>query len=142
MARHHIRSLCASALAICLVLASHSSRAVVFAGAVPSRLEDEEFWRIVTNFSERAGTFPSDNLLSNERSLQEVIPELTGRRLDGVYVGVGPEQNFTYIAALKPQMAFIVDIRRGNMDLHLMYKALFELSADRAEFVSRLFSKR
>ena len=58
-----------------------------------------------------------------------------------MYVGVGPEQNFTYIAALKPTMAFIVDIRRGNFDLHLIYKALFELSADRAEFVSRLFSR-
>ena len=51
-----------------------------------------------------------------------------------VYIGVGPEQNFTYIAALKPKMAFIVDIRRGNLQLHLMYKALFEMSADRAEF--------
>jgi len=59
-----------------------------------------------------------------------------------VYLGVGPEQNFTYIVATKPAMAFIVDIRRGNLDLHLMYKALFELSADRAEFVSRLFSKK
>src|SRR3954471_14401402 len=39
-------------------------------------------------------------------------------------------------------MAFIVDVRRGNLDLHLMYKALFELSADRADFVSRLFSRR
>ena len=57
-------------------------------------------------------------------------------------MGVGPEQNFNYIAVLKPKMAFIVDIRRGNLDLQLMYKALFELSADRAEFVSRLFSKR
>ena len=37
-------------------------------------------------------------------------------------------------------MAFIVDIRRGNLDLHLAYKALFEMSADRAEFVSRMFS--
>jgi hypothetical protein len=42
---------------------------------------------------------------------------------------------------VKPKIAFIVDIRRGNLDLHLMYKALFELSADRAEFVSRLFSR-
>ena len=57
-------------------------------------------------------------------------------------MGVGPEQNFTYIVATKPTMAFIVDVRRGNLDLHLMYKALFELSADRAEFVSRLFSKK
>ena len=54
----------------------------------------------------------------------------------GVYLGVGPEQNFTYIAAIRPKIAFITDIRRGNLQLHLMYKALFELSADRAEFVS------
>jgi hypothetical protein len=39
-------------------------------------------------------------------------------------------------------MVFIVDIRRGNLDLQLMYKAMFELSADRAEFVSRLFARR
>src|SRR5437660_8374015 len=57
-------------------------------------------------------------------------------------MGVGPEQNFTYIAALKPAMAFIVDIRHGNLDVQLMYKALFELSKDRAEFVSRLFSRK
>jgi hypothetical protein len=38
-------------------------------------------------------------------------------------------------------MAFIVDIRRENLDLHLLYKALFELSADRPDFVSRLFSR-
>ena len=97
---------------------------------------------MVSEFSERAGTFQSDNLLSNERWLQHVIPDLVAKaRPNRVYVGVGPEQNFTYIAALKPAMAFIVDIRRGNFDLHLMYKALFELSADRAEFVSRLFCR-
>jgi len=110
--------------------------------ALPSKVDDEEFWRLVSEFSERAGTFQSDNLLSNERWLQHVIPDLVAKaRPNRVYVGVGPEQNFTYIAALKPAMAFIVDIRRGNFDLHLMYKALFELSADRAEFVSRLFCR-
>ena len=130
-------------MAGCLAARLTASSVGVFTPALPQKLADDEFWRMVSTFSERAGTFPSDNLLSNERSLQEVIPELAGRaRSDGVYLGVGPEQNFTYIAAFKPRMAFIVDIRRGNMDLHLMYKALFELSADRAEFVSRLFSKK
>ena len=111
----------------------------------PAPLPDAEYWRIVSEFSERAGTFQSDNLLSNERWLQHVIPDLVATsakaRPNRVYMGVGPEQNFTYIAALKPSLAFIVDIRRGNFDLHLMYKALFELSADRAEFVSRLFCR-
>ena len=58
-----------------------------------------------------------------------------------MYLGVGPEQNFTYIVALQPKMAFIFDIRRGNMIEHLMYKALFEISTDRADFLSKLFSR-
>jgi hypothetical protein len=71
-----------------------------------------------------------------------VIPALIRTTTAGrVYLGVGPEQNFSYIAAARPAMAFIIDIRRGNLDLHLVYKALFELSADRAEFVSRMFSR-
>jgi hypothetical protein len=82
-------------------------------------------------------------LLSNELGLQLVIPELKRTTKAGrVYLGVGPEQNFTYMVATKPAMAFIIDIRRGNLDLHLMYKALFELSSDRADFVSRLFSRK
>jgi len=42
---------------------------------------------------------------------------------------------------VKPKLAVIFDIRRGNLDLQLMYKALFELSADRADFVSKLFAR-
>lgn len=109
---------------------------------LPDRLDDREFWRLVTSLSEPNGYFRSDNLLSNELGLQTVIPDLLKVAQPGrVYMGVGPEQNFTYIAALKPAMVFIVDVRRGNLDLQLLYKALFELSADRADFVSRLFSR-
>jgi hypothetical protein len=113
------------------------------ADSLPARLSDREFWALVTDFSEPNGFFRSDNLLSNETGYQQVIPELLQTSAPGrVYMGVGPEQNFTYIAATRPAMVFIVDIRRGNLDLQLMYKALFELSADRADFVSRLFSKK
>jgi hypothetical protein len=92
--------------------------------------------------SEPDGTFRSENILSNETGFQMVIPGLLkAPRAGKVYMGVGPEQNFTYIAAIKPKMAIIVDIRRGNRCEHLLYKALFELSKDRAEFISRLFSK-
>jgi len=109
---------------------------------LPSRLNDRDFWRLVADLSEAGGTFRSDNLLSNESRLQFVIPQLVDSVIPGgAYLGVGPEQNFTYIAALKPDVAFIVDIRRGNLLLHLMYKALFELSNDRVDFVARLFSK-
>jgi hypothetical protein len=110
---------------------------------VPESLTNEQFWVLSTELSESGGTFRSDNLLSNERRMQHVIPDLTRAIKPGsAYLGVGPEQNFTYIAALRPAMAFIVDIRRGNLQLHLMYKALFELSSDRADFVSRLFSRK
>jgi hypothetical protein len=113
------------------------------AGALPESLTPTAFWALSAELSEPNGYFRSDNLVSNEIQFQHVIPDLTkGARPGRVYVGVGPEQNFSYIAALKPAMVFIVDVRRGNLQLHLMYKALFELSADRAEFVSRLFSKK
>ena len=112
-------------------------------GSLPARLTDAEFWDLSQSLSEAGGSFRSDNLLSNEVYLQYVIPELLAANRPGrVYMGVGPEQNFTYISALKPSMVFIVDIRRGNLDLHLMYKALFDLSADRVDFLSKLFSRK
>ncbi len=110
---------------------------------LPSRLSGEQLWQLITDLSEPNGYFRSDNLVSNEIWLQWVIPDLVAKvRPGGVYMGVGPEQNFTYIAALKPRMVFITDVRRGNLHTHLMYKALFELSADRSDFVSRLFTKK
>jgi hypothetical protein len=110
---------------------------------VPARLNDRAFWKLISDLSEPNGNFRSDNLVSNEIRYQDVIPQLLRSTTPGeVYLGVGPEQNFTYIAALRPRIAFILDLRRGNFDLHLMYKALFELSADRADFVSRLLSRR
>lgn len=138
--RRRFLVLAGTVLALCVTT---GVQLVTPAPSLPARLSDQEFWRLVTESSEPDGYFRSDNLLSNELGFQYVIPELARRVLPGrVYVGVGPEQNFTYIVATRPAMVFIVDIRRGNLALHLMYKALFELSADRAEFVSRLFSKK
>ena len=109
---------------------------------IPSRLTDKELWQLNADISEPGGYFRSDNLLSNETGFQAVIPGLREKlKPGGVYLGVGPEQNFTYIVALQPKIAIIFDIRRGNMVEHLMYKALLETSADRAEFVSKLFSR-
>ena len=109
---------------------------------LPSRLTDQEFWKLTEDLSEPDGTFRSENLLSNEMVFARFVPELVSRvKPGGVYMGVGPEQNFTYIAAMMARLAFITDIRRGNLHVLLMYKALFELSADRAEFISRLFTK-
>jgi hypothetical protein len=127
----------------CVLAVSLGPAARAGAGALPGSLSGAAFLALSTQLSEPNGYFQSDNLVSNEIQFQRVIPDLAKAAQPArVYLGVGPEQNFTYIAALRPAMAFIVDVRRGNLQLHLMYKALFELSADRAEFVSRLFSKK
>src|SRR5437899_3977683 len=130
---------CLFLIAACLIAVASGRTAP----PVPAELTDQQFWRLSRDSSEEDGFFRSDNLLSNETSFQYVIPELLRTAKQGrVYMGVGPEQNFTYITALKPAMAVIIDIRHGNLDVHLMYKALFELSKDRSEFVSRLFSRK
>ncbi len=133
-------------LAVGLILASCLAAAPALRGlrgteSLPDALSSQEFWSLSGQLSEADGSFRSDNLLSNEAGFPFIIAELgTSIPRADVYVGVGPEQNFNYMAALRPKMAFIVDVRRGNLDLHLMYKALFDLSRDRADFVSRLFS--
>jgi hypothetical protein len=119
--------------------------AVVSAAAdrLPSRLSDDAFWKLIGTLSEDSGTFQSENLLSNETDFPKVMAALKRTaKPGGVYLGVGPEQNFNYIAAIRPKIALIIDIRRQNMLEHLMYKAIFELSPDRASFVARLFSRK
>jgi hypothetical protein len=112
------------------------------APALPAELSDKAFWQLIVDVSEPDGHFEDENFVSNEMGYQRVMPRLQEAvQPGGVYVGVGPEQNFSYIAALRPKMAFVVDIRRQNMIEHLMYKALFELSEDRVDFLSRLFSR-
>ena len=129
---------CASLLLLALSCSAIDSRRPT----LPDRLDDATFWRLFTELSEPGGTFRSENLVSNERAFPAVLPEVARRASPtAAYIGVGPEQNFSYLAALRPRVAFIVDIRRGNAALHLLYKAIFELSPTRAEFLSRLFSR-
>jgi hypothetical protein len=113
------------------------------AADIPAQLTDKEFWALSELVSEPNGEFQSDNFLSNERGYQIVVPTLIKTAKPGrVYLGVGPEQNYPYILALKPQIAIIFDVRRGNLHEQLLYKALFEMTADRADFLSRLFSRK
>lgn len=130
-----------AAILICGLLFSVSPVRAV--DPLPERLSDAEFWQLLSDFSEPNGFFHSNNFVSNERSFQHVLAELAGGRQPGsAYLGVGPEQNFTYLLAVRPKIAFVVDIRRQNLIEHLMYKAIFELSENRADFLSRLLSKR
>jgi hypothetical protein len=93
----------------------------------------------IARLSEPAGAFDTDNLISNERSYLEVVPAIVSRGVTGgAYVGVGPDQNFSYIARIRPAVAYIIDIRRDNLLLHLLFKALFAESRTRIEYVSLL----
>ncbi len=101
-----------------------------------------EFARLITDFSEEGGYFRSDNFVSNETSYLHIVDKLKELgALGGAYIGVGPEQNFTYIAKIRPRIAFIVDIRRQAIIQHLMFKAIFHRADTRARFLSLLFSK-
>ena len=112
-------------------------------GALPSQLSDADFWKLQADLSEPGGYFRiEDNYTSNEMEVGQVFTMLRDRKIAGdVYLGVGPEQNFSYIAAIRPKMAFIVDIRRQAAVQHLMFKAVFEMARDRADFISLLFAK-
>lgn len=111
---------------------------------LPAQISDDAFWNFVTEASEPGGAFLSENLVSNELGYPYVLQPLLDRVKPGrgAYIGVGPEQNFTYVATLHPTIAFVVDIRRQNMVEHLLYKAIFEMSADRQQFLSRLFARK
>src|ERR1700730_14510517 len=94
--RFGILALAVAALMLCVTPTSRS-----LTEALPERLDDRTFWTLVSEFSEPNGFFRSDNLVSNEMVSQHVIPALQQRLLPAsAYVGVGPDQNFTYIAAL------------------------------------------
>ena len=129
---------------ICLpALLGVARLSVKAADTVPSQYTDAEFWRMVTDFSEAGGDYQFENFVSNEISYQEVIPELSRlAKSGGVYLGVASEQNFTYIDVVRPKVAFIFDVRRQNTLQLLMYKALFEMADNRADFVSLLFSRK
>jgi hypothetical protein len=93
----------------------------------------------IARLSEPGGTFDTDNLISNEASYLDVVPALSANQVrGGIYIGVGPDQNFTYIAGIRPTAAYIIDIRRDNLLLHLLFKALFDEARTRAEYLSLL----
>ena len=102
----------------------------------------EDFAQLVAKLSERAGYFGSDNLVSNELSYQHVLGTLEEMNISGgVYLGVGPDQNFTYIAQIKPKLAIMLDIRRDALLQHLVFKSLFMMSRSRIEYMSNLFAR-
>lgn len=101
-------------------------------------LAPADFASLVDELSEPDAEFFSDNFISNETSYLQVASALASHAKGGAYIGVGPEQNFTYIALMRPDVAYIVDIRRDNLILQLLYKAAFEKATSRAHFLALL----
>lgn len=134
----------ASVLALALIANAATARQSVWRlrGLPAEGLSGAEFSRLVRDLSEDGGYFRSDNFTSNETSYLHIVGKL--RELGatgGAYIGVGPEQNFTYIAKVRPRIAFIIDIRRQAIIQHLMFKAIFQLASTRAQYLSLLLSK-
>ena len=123
------------ALALGITASSHNPLS-------PDSISAEEFTQIIKDFSEPGGYFFSDNFVSNEEEYLKVVDKMKELGASGgAYIGVGPEQNFTYIARIRPRIAFIMDVRRQAMIQQLMFKALFRLSQNRTEFLARLLSR-
>jgi hypothetical protein len=104
---------------------------------------DDSLGHLIARMSESPGDFPSENYVTNEASLLDVAAALRDPKLhDRGYVGVGPEQSYTYLAMLEPRVAYIVDIRRGNLLEHMMFRGCFEAGKTRAEFLTALLARR
>jgi hypothetical protein len=126
------RSLGALLLAAALAVSS-------LAGPRAQSSSPSPFAAQIASLSEAPGYFDTDNLISNEKSYLQVIQDLRQRKVrGGAYVGVGPDQNFSYIAEIRPTIAFLIDVRRDNLLLHLLFKALFELSRTRIDYLAQL----
>ncbi len=114
-------------------------------GSAAAPLEDggtSAFGALVSSLSEPDGPFFSDNVISNETSyLQIAAPLARAAAPGGAYLGVGPEQNFTYLALTRPKVAFILDIRRQNLVEHLLYKAVFAEAQSRSHFLALLVGR-
>ena len=105
---------------------------------------DTSFAGLVARLSEPGGYFDTDNLVSNERSYLHVVGklhELAGDNGGGAYLGVGPDQNFSYILAVRPALALLIDIRRDNLLQHLLFKTLFQRARNRLEYLALLFAR-
>ena len=64
-----LAAVCAAAVAI----TAAQTRGV---GTAAAYLTDQQFRALITGLSERGGTFVTENIVSNEIALQDVLPDL------------------------------------------------------------------
>ena len=133
---------CAAAALLVFGTSARGTPDTLHPADTPGLHQSTSFASQIAALSEPNGYFDTDNLISNERSYLQVIPELGRRGVQGgAYIGVGPDTNFSYIAAVRPAVAVIIDVRRDNLLLHLLFKALFAESATRAEYLALLLGR-
>lgn len=112
------------------------------AKALEKSFTPEQFGQLIGRFSEPNGYFDTDNLISNESSYLHVLGKMRQMKVSGgAFIGVGPDQSFSYIAQVRPSIVFMTDIRRDNLLQHLLFKALFALSRNRIEYLCLFFGK-
>jgi hypothetical protein len=125
-----------------IVIVTLLSALVIGTAASSTAKDHKAFAALSARLSEPGGYFDSDNLISNETSYQHVLGKLRELNVsNGVYIGVGPDQSFTYIAKIRPKMAIIIDIRRDNLLQHLLFKSLFGRARNRVEYLCLFFGK-
>jgi hypothetical protein len=140
------RALVLGALLVIVPAAWSARRAATGAAAAvqapAAAIAETTFARLIARRSESGGYFDSDNLMSNEASYLHVLGRMRAIGVTGgAYLGVGPDQNFSYIAQVRPRIAFIIDIRRDNLLQQLLFKSAFTRARNRVEYLAILFGR-
>ena len=67
-------------------------------------------FHVHVRLSDAGGYFDTDNIITNETSYLHALDALRKQGVHGgAYIGVGPDQNFSYIGRIRPAEAFIVE---------------------------------
>jgi len=131
-------------LVLAVIMTSFVSQPYTTSALKNSNLSNKEFENAMNDISEKdPGTYVTSNRVHNEGSYLQV-PFTSLLKLDiqnKAYIGVATDQNYSYIAKLKPGIAFIIDIQRPVMLQHLLYKALFTMAESRVDFARLLLNR-
>jgi len=77
-------------IAITLILTLLVIRGFRAADTLPASVPDAMFWGMISDFSERGGTFAFEMYMSNEVTFQDILPDLLKRVAPGGVYLFGP----------------------------------------------------
>lgn len=120
-------------------MASHAGRLKTWGGS-----PGPPFFELLKWLDEPpTGPSSADNLMTNEDSLASVMDQIRSESPPGtVFLGVGPDQNYTFIATARPIEAYLLDYRKKNQLLHLMHLALIAKSPNRIDYLENYWARR